>query len=934
MIHKLKLRRLFNHLLLTTFLLTVIACDNAGMSEQQMLQNAKTYMDKGELMAASLELRNTLQKNSKNAEARYLLGSINLKIGDLVSAEKEFRRAADAGWSQEAVQLQLARIFINKKEFGKFLDEIKTADTWSVNTRANIAGLRALAEASQNDLTKAKNSLAEGKALNENAVQVLRSTAILQIAGAVEGDASSTLKTAISLHPNNPEILLIHAANDIQNKNLTRAADTYGRVIDLYPAKLLTASSRRARISLTRLQIIEKNYDEAGTTLEPLIKSNDKDPEANYLTGLLAFIQEDYSRAEDHIRKLLAVMPDYIQAQQLMGKIKYAQKDYDQAAHHLSAYLNAVPNDNGVRILLTNTYIILNQPVQARTTIQSLLATNPDDISTLTLLSQIELKDGNMDAGISALHKAVKFSPENAELRKELAKAYIENGQSELALSELNTYQNLSSDIEETQKLTIQTYIKAGEVGKALDIANKMLVKDPNNPDILTLTGNLHAASDDNQQARTYFNKAIQIKSDHPAAIAGLAGIEQKSGNIEKAIALYESLVTSNQAGSLPMMALAEIAAQQNRTNDMLSWLEKARNAAPTETRARVVLTKYYLQNSEPQKAEIYIKEAIKLSPQQADLMALHGKVLIAQQRYNDALQPLKKLVINAPDSTIAQGLLGEVFLRQQMLEDARKHLTKALAIQKDNLTAISLLAETELKEGDLDKSLEYAKLLQKKQPELYIGYMQEGDAWMVKQNYTNAQLAYNKAWNKKQTPQLAIRLFSASKNSSSLTESLKPLLTWLQNNPDDYSTRFYLATQYQNAEENEKAITEYKRILEQTPDNSTVLNNLAWLYSLNGNPEAMDMAERAYRFSPENPGILDTYGWILVQQGQVEKGQRLIKQALDVIPGNLDIRYHYAIALLKAGNDAEGKQILEDLLDQDKPFGGQEDAKRLLKNL
>ena len=90
------------------------------MNEQQMLQNAKTYLDKGELMAASIERRNTLQKNNENAEARYLLGSTNLKIGDLASAEKEFRRAADAGWSQEAVQLQLARIFISKKEFNGF----------------------------------------------------------------------------------------------------------------------------------------------------------------------------------------------------------------------------------------------------------------------------------------------------------------------------------------------------------------------------------------------------------------------------------------------------------------------------------------------------------------------------------------------------------------------------------------------------------------------------------------------------------------------------------------------------------------------------------------------------------------------------------------------------------------------------------------------
>ena len=254
--------------------------------------------------------------------------------------------------------------------------------------------------------------------------------------------------------------------------------------------------------------------------------------------------------------------------------------------------------------------------------------------------------------------------------------------------------------------------------------------------------------------------------------------------------------------------------------------------------------------------------------------------------------------------------------------------------IQQDNIIAISLLAETERNDGNLDKSLEYARAVEIQQPEHYIGHMLEGDAWMAKQDYGRAYYAYDNAWKRQQTAQLAKKLFLASKNTSSLDKAIQPLLTWLKNNPNDSSTRFYLATIYQNAEQNDKAIKAYENILKQTPDNSNVLNNLAWLYSLNGNPKAMDMAESAYRFSPENPGILDTYGWILVQQGQVEKGQRLIKQALEVMPENPDIRYHYASSLLKSGNSAEGKQILEELLNQVKPFCGREDAKRLLDNL
>ena len=923
-----------NHYIKLCFLawsiLILTACGQ-GMSEQRMLQNAKTYLDNGELKAASIELRNTLQKNSNNAEARYLLGSISLKAGDLASAEKEFRRAALAGWNEEETQIGLARIFITRKEFQKLLDEIVIINTWPPATRANISGLRALAEASLGLIPQAKTTLDEGRAYEANAFQVLKTTAMFQLSGILDGDASNTLNTALSLYPENPELLLLRASTDIQTNNLTRAADTFKKIISLDPPKLITVNGHRAHIGLARLQIIEKNYDEANTTLAPLLKRNNQDPEANYLGGLLAFSQGDYHRAEDHMRTLLAIAPGDSRSQLLMGKIKYALKDFDQAAHHLSAYLNTKPGDIAVRKLLTNTYIILNQPEQARSTLQNALTDNPDDADMLILMSQIEFNKGDMTAGIQTLNKALDSNPDNIALHKQLAKAYIATGETDRALTELKAFHKLSNETEETQKLIISAYLKAGQISKAINIANKMLEDHPQDPNIMSLNGDLYAASGNQQHARMYFNKALQLQANHPSATIGLARIERKDGNFEKAIELYTSLVESNKGGAIPMLALSELAAQQNRTNDMLYWLEKARNTAPNETRSRIILANYYLRNAQPKKADIYVQEAIKSSPEQTDLLALHGRVLIAQKHYSEALSPLKKLVMKLPDSANARILLGEAFLRQGMAGNAREQLQTALKIEANNYLAMSLMAETELKDGNYDKSLAYARSLQKAQPQLYIGHMQEGNVWMAKQNYYRAHSAFSKAWKRQQTADLAKRLFTASKHTANFEDAIKPVLTWLNNHPNDRSLRFFLAVQYQGADQNDNAIREYETVIAGTPDNSAALNNLAWLYHLKDDPKALDLAERAYRTAPEDASILDTYGWILTQQNQADKGKRLIKQAMEQIPDNLEIRYHYAVALVKSGNKDEGQQMLEKLLEQDKPFNGRKEAKQLL---
>jgi hypothetical protein len=54
----------------------------------------------------------------------------------------------------------------------------------------------------------------------------------------------------------------------------------------------------------------------------------------------------------------------------------------------------------------------------------------------------------------------------------------------------------------------------------------------------------------------------------------------------------------------------------------------------------------------------------------------------------------------------------------------------------------------------------------------------------------------------------------------------------------------------------------------------------------------------------------------------------------MDKLPGVAEIRYHYAVALIKSGDEKAGRALLEKILAENSEFTGRKDAARYLNKL
>ena len=110
---------------LTLSALVLTGCKD---SPEQMVASAKSYLEKKDLDAASIQLKSALQANGNLVDARFLLGKVNLEQGNVPGAVKELQRALDLGYSKNEVLPLLARSLLRSGEVST--DERTAFEQW------------------------------------------------------------------------------------------------------------------------------------------------------------------------------------------------------------------------------------------------------------------------------------------------------------------------------------------------------------------------------------------------------------------------------------------------------------------------------------------------------------------------------------------------------------------------------------------------------------------------------------------------------------------------------------------------------------------------------------------------------------------------------------------------------------------------------------
>lgn len=901
----------------------LVACKKQESSAELVAQ-AKQFQQKGDVNAAVIQLKNALQANPEDGEARYMLAAAYMENGDPATAEKEVRRAIAAKYSPEHTMPVLVRALVGQGQFQKALDE--TAEE-AKKSHPELLAARAYAYFGLAQQDKATAELDAALVAKPGHVPALIGKArVIAVNRDMEG-ASKFISDALAAEPKNVEALMFKA--DLlraQNKS-TEALAVYDQVLAAKP------KHRSAYVEKAYLEISDGKYDKAQADLTAARQITPGGLLVNYTQALLDFAQGKNSAAEEGVQKVLRVAPEHMPTLLLAGAIAVRQGSMQQAENHLRKYLEAYPNNAYARKMLATALLRGGQGADALNVLEPSLK-NTDDVQLLALAGESYMQARDFGKATEFFEKASILAPKSASLHTSLGVSKLQTGDKEKGMAELELATKLDANSVHAGLTLVRAELAQKNYDKALAAVNTLLQTQPNNAVVHDLKGLVLVGRKDMAGARASFDKAASLQPNYYPATANLATLAMLEKKPADAKAHLNAFLEKNKKSAEAMTALAALAANERNIPEATRWLEQAQAENPDAIGPAIRLANQYLVTKQEQKALTLVRKMQVTNPDSLELLDLLGKAQMANQDLSGALESYSKFAAAQPKNAPVQMALANLHMMLKNPTAAEASVKKALQLQPDYPAAQLAYAELLFRKKQPDQAIAQARALQKAHPTVAAGFMLEGDILMNQGKAAQALSLYEKGLALSKSPDMLMKTANALRATGKGAEAEKRLTQAIQQHPTDYRLQLFRAEYSLGDKQYKQAAEQLEAIVKAQPNHAAALNNLAYAYQQNKDSRALATADAAYKLASEEPAVMDTLGWILVEQGDTKRALPLLQKASVKAPQSADIRYHLAVGLFKSGDKVGARKEAEQALANGQAFAQADDARALLKQL
>lgn len=586
-------------------------------------------------------------------------------------------------------------------------------------------------------------------------------------------------------------------------------------------------------------------------------------------------------------RALFAAAAEFLEQAKKMDpddkEMLYSYAEYYRAMG-MEADAERILKESKEETLLLGHYLQSGQYEKAKEILEQLYKSNPKDIRAIRGFLYIAEKTSDEEAAKRYSEELLSLQ-DNVENRLFQIQTFLKVGLIKEAERKLQSFNESHPDEPRAVLLGAWVLMRHGQLDEAMGSVNRILQSDQNNGTAWKLRGQINFLMANYEQAIADLNRCKAL-SDEPDTRVNLAKAYLRVNREDDAITELKSIIDLPDCPKEARVLLEQVYMRLGRKDALRKLYDDTLEKFPNDVSWYNLAGASAIADNEFERAEQLYKEAYLLKQREYSEQGLDDSTLDSE--YVTAFDGyLQSLVLGAgtPNSS---GWQPQKL--NKVLEEGNKHVDSILGP-----VALYRMAEAKMKLGDEKVAREYcrkaadgAQTNETLASEILLKMFlllgpEEVSRYCEQKLSTNPDsLAAN--WT----------MFNLANISADYDKAVEYLNKCIKiAGPDSQQGLNYtikkveaLTLAFEKTSDNnylKKGIAEYESLLAKMPNNTSVLNNLAYMLAESDErvADALRYAEKVIEARPNNPGFLDTYAYVLYKNGQFSQAAEYVAAAL-----------------------------------------------------
>lgn len=430
----------------------------------------------------------------------------------------------------------------------------------------------------------------------------------------------------------------------------------------------------------------------------------------------------------------------------------------------------------------------------------------------------------------------------------------------------------------------INDLIGKKEFDKAKELLEPALKADPENVELLKLSGLVASNDEDWQKARSNFETVVKFKPEDATSWFYLASAYDRLGDFVSAKNAYIKVIDLRSGYMEAYKSLCVVLMKMNEPENAIKYAVIANAIEPDDYIFHFVIGTAYMKLKEFQKSIEPFKRALEKEPDNIGTLNSLGTAYMAVGNSEDAIKCYKRALELKPNSPMAYYNIGSAYQIQQNHEEACIYLEKACELDDEDEVFKTALAMSKTKLGYYEEASKIYKSLLLQHPE--------------KENYK-----YN--------------LVTCFEAMGDLQTAIKMLESMVYVNQKFILPAQKLASLYIKTNQLNKAKEIYDNILLKGKVSAETFHQYAILSSsLCDTDTAERMLKKVIKMNPDIAKAHKDLGIIYLNKRLFDYAEDEFKIAMQLQPNDFEIIFEYANFLYSISKNTEAERYYQEALD------------------